>query len=417
MTTSTITGTIKDGSGTALEGVKVVCRLFPRPAFVSATGVEVSPSVETTTNSSGVYTLALERTAGITPSDSYYEITEYISDRYGGPIKHVIQVGSSNQSVLAALVSTPPSPDPNTYLTQAAADARYQQLTGYGVAGDLSTIDPDDSASAGALSTAARSDHQHAIVAATAGASRPNDAAAEGNATSFARSNHTHSRETVYGTAAARAALSGVDLYAGLWFRETDTGKLYTYRASAWLQVSDLFIVADSSARTGISTLYEGMQVYQLDTNTLYTYDGTSWWTTGIAAASVTAFTSTISQGASTNIAKTTNYSQYRIVDGICEWWFNYAMTAAGTAGSQVTLTLPVTSGLTTVGTTLGNGMIYDSSVPTIDTGQWEIVTSTTISLAVGESTSAPWGTSPNLALASGDLIRGHVRFPVSSAA
>ena len=59
------------------------------------------------------------------------------------------------------------------------------------------------------------------------------------------------------------------------------------------------------------------MQVYQLDTNTLY-HDGTSWWTTGIAAASVTAFTSTISQGASTNIAKTTNYSQYRIVDGIC---------------------------------------------------------------------------------------------------
>ena len=34
---------------------------------------------------------------------------------------------------------------------------------------------------------------------------------------------------------------------------------------------------------------------------------------------------------------------------------------------SQVTLTLPVTSGLTTVGTTLGNGMIFDSSVPTID--------------------------------------------------
>ena len=383
MATSTITGTIQSPVGAALPNVRVVCRLLPRPCFETATAIELAPITSTTTNASGIYTFTLVRTADITPADSYYEITEYIPDNYGGPVKHVIQVGAANTSVLASLVSTPPSPSQDVFLTQAAGDARYGPLS-YG-----------------------------AII----NGSRPNSGGSAGVANTVARSDHLHSRETTYGTAAVRAALTGSDLYEGLTFRETDTGKLYTYRASVWLQVADTLVVANSTARTAISTPYEGMQVYQLDTNTIYSYDGSSWWTTAIVGNGTTAHTSTISQGVSTNIAKTTNYSQYRIISGVCEWWFSYSMTASGTAGSQFTLTLPVTCAFSTVGVTVGNGMIYDASVPTIDTGHYEIVTSTTISLAVGEGVNAPWGASPNLALASGDIIRGMVRFPVSSAA
>jgi hypothetical protein len=54
------------------------------------------------------------------------------------------------------------------------------------------TIQPDDSADAGAASTWARSDHRHAIACAVAGTISPDDAAAEGVSTSFSRADHTH---------------------------------------------------------------------------------------------------------------------------------------------------------------------------------------------------------------------------------
>lgn len=110
MAVSTITGTIQDPTGTALASVTVTARLIPRPAFVTATGVELAPVYSTTTNASGVYTLSLTRTADITPLNSRYEITEYIPDRYGGPVKHVITVGSVAATVYASLISAPTSP-------------------------------------------------------------------------------------------------------------------------------------------------------------------------------------------------------------------------------------------------------------------------------------------------------------------
>lgn len=56
----------------------------------------------------------------------------------------------------------------------------------------IGTIEPDDSASAGTSTNPARSDHQHAILTASALNIAPNDSAAEGNASSFARSDHVH---------------------------------------------------------------------------------------------------------------------------------------------------------------------------------------------------------------------------------
>ena len=54
------------------------------------------------------------------------------------------------------------------------------------------TIQPDNSAAAGSATVAARRDHQHAVVAATAGSITPDASAAEGSASSFARSDHAH---------------------------------------------------------------------------------------------------------------------------------------------------------------------------------------------------------------------------------
>lgn len=69
----------------------------------------------------------------------------------------------------------------------------------YGVAGEISTITPGDSAAAGTLNKAARADHKHAIAGfGTPGVSAPGDTANAGTADTFARSDHVHSRESVY---------------------------------------------------------------------------------------------------------------------------------------------------------------------------------------------------------------------------
>lgn len=191
MATSTITGTITGPTGTVVSGAQVVCRLMPLGGFRSADGSEVARAVATTTNGSGVYTLVLERNSGITPANTYYQLTEFIPEAQGGTRVWNISVGASNQTVLASLV-TPMAAGVPVYLDQAAADARYQALSAIGT-DTPTTIQPDDAAAAGASTAASRGDHKHAIVGAVAGAILPDDAAAEGAATSFARSDHKHS--------------------------------------------------------------------------------------------------------------------------------------------------------------------------------------------------------------------------------
>ena len=190
MATSTITGTITNPIGTAVADVRVVCRLMPAGGFRTADGSEVARNVATTTNGSGVYSFVLERNSGISPANTYYELTEYIPAEHGGTRVWTISVGASNQTVYASLV-TPPPAAAATYLTQDSADARYQALGGLG-SGTPATIEPDDAGSAGVSTSASRADHEHPIAAAAAGTIEPDDAAAEGVATSFARSDHKH---------------------------------------------------------------------------------------------------------------------------------------------------------------------------------------------------------------------------------
>lgn len=245
-----ITGRIEDATGTPLENVTVTCQLRPRPAFVTASGVELAPMVATTTDANGDYSFDLVETADITPDDSFYVIIERIPDRYGGPVQHVIQVGASPATVYASLVSVPPANDTATYLTQAAGDARYVQAPGSFAS---SIVD-----------------------------SRPNDAHTAGVATDYARGDHRHERETTYGTAAARAALTGNDLYEGLRFRETDsTDKLYEYRAAAWVQRQDTLVVADATARDALTNPYMGMRVITADNGLRFWYDGSGWYLEG----------------------------------------------------------------------------------------------------------------------------------------
>jgi hypothetical protein len=245
--TSIITGNITNASGTALANVAVKVRLLPRPAYKTSTGAELSPTIEFTTDASGNYAMTLERTADITPANSFYEVTEYIPTRYGGAVKHIIQVGSSNTTVLASLVSTPPTPTTEVFLTQTAGDARYVQSPGsFGASGDLSVIEPDDAAAGGSLATYARSDHQHQFTTATAAALTETATSSEGVASTSARSDHVHATDVLaWG-------------YIGRATRTSDTGAL----GAADITDMTLTFTAVASRRYRISwAIYGGSQV------------------------------------------------------------------------------------------------------------------------------------------------------------
>lgn len=191
MATSTISNTIEDPSGGDVEGILVTVTLMPTGGFRISDSVEVGRTVSTTTDTNGAWSLALERNSNISPANTHYLVTEHIPESQGGRRNWRIQVGDSNQTVFAALVTPLPDVSASNFLTQASADARYQALASIG-ADTPSTIDPDDSASAGVSTSASRGDHQHAIAAAVPIAVPGTGSLAEGVSTSFARADHAH---------------------------------------------------------------------------------------------------------------------------------------------------------------------------------------------------------------------------------
>lgn len=127
-----------------------------------------------------------------------------------------------------------------------------------------------------------------------------------------------------------------------------------------------------------------------------------------------TSYTPQVDQGASTNIAKTVNYSKYARYGRTIHYNFTLTMTAGGTAGSNVTVSIPVTASSTTALT--GVAVLFDSS------------TNTSYSCVMGASTaggplffrhdtagSGAWGQTPNLAIASGDTIYGSITYEAAS--
>lgn len=150
-----------------------------------------------------------------------------------------------------------------------------------------------------------------------------------------------------------------------------------------------------------------GMQAWLTTPKQLTMYDGTSWI---IMAEPVQTYTPQVDQGATTNIAKTVNSGKYKRSNGMCTAWIDLVMTGAGTAGSSVTVTLPVASSLSSA-PILGAGIIFDTSTTTryvVDAEQ----SSTTV-IAFGYQGAAGWGSSPSIALASGDTVRAVVTYPI----
>lgn len=163
--TSTISNVVKDPSGAALVGVPVSVTLMPAGGFRVDDATEVARAYNTVTDGSGSWSIALERNSNITPSNTTYEVVELIPAANGGLRVTTIQVGASNQTLLAAQVATPPAAAQSAFLTQAAADARYQALGSLG--SGTPVIDSQTAGTAGASTAASRDSHQHQQATAT----------------------------------------------------------------------------------------------------------------------------------------------------------------------------------------------------------------------------------------------------------
>lgn len=196
MATSTISNTILDLEGNAVASVPVVVTLMPSGGFRSDTFTEVARQVTTTTDSNGLWSLSLERNSNIVPEGTFYVVDEHIPTDKGGATSHAIEVGLANESLRASLISNLPEFTNDNFLTQEAADARYQALGSLG-SGTPVTIEPDDAGTAGVSTSASRADHEHPIVTAapTTVDLDGTGSLAEGVATSFARSDHKHVAE------------------------------------------------------------------------------------------------------------------------------------------------------------------------------------------------------------------------------
>ena len=116
-----------------------------------------------------------------------------------------------------------------------------------------------------------------------------------------------------------------------------------------------------------------------------------------------TSYTPVVDQGASTNIAKTISYAKYKQIGKTVFVNMRLDFTGTGSAGSRVTITMPVTPAYK-YHQTIGAGTFNDSGVG----GYSSIVVfnnSTTKVTFVANSTNLALGENPNIGIASGDEL------------
>lgn len=164
---------------------------------------------------------------------------------------------------------------------------------------------------------------------------------------------------------------------------------------------------ATAAARDAVITAPEqGMQVFLTTPQVMTWYDGTAWrgeW--------VTSFVPQIDQGATVNITKTVNFSEYRYDGPMIDFLFGLTLTGAGTAAAGATITLPVAMSSAAARTT-GIAQIFDASASLRYIVAGESSSTTVINFPTDQTAGGgAWGLNPSIALAAGDVLRGAMRY------
>jgi len=121
-------------------------------------------------------------------------------------------------------------------------------------------------------------------------------------------------------------------------------------------------VFTSSTRPTGVE-VYEGRRIYETDTSFVQSYDGAAWSPVGPVDGVLTDWTPQADQGASVNIAKSATYAKYSRVGRQIKASFRVTMSAAGTAGSVILVTLPVPAAAVPNSICIGT-MIVQTAVP-----------------------------------------------------
>lgn len=122
-----------------------------------------------------------------------------------------------------------------------------------------------------------------------------------------------------------------------------------------------------------------------------------------VANESWNSFVPVVTQGGGP-IANTVTYSKYLRMGKTVMFNFRLDMTAAGSAGTAIKVSLPfATSGLFYV---VGNGWVYDLSANLMYSGGWT-TDGTNVYIHTDGFAGGAWGINPSIGLASGDLLSG----------
>ena len=187
--------------------------------------------------------------------------------------------------------------------------------------------------------------------------------------------------------------------------REGTSGVQHT-SVRTWVHVatkSDFQDSVTSSTRPSTGGLpYEGQLIYETDTKKSYRYNGTTWipvenlgaWDTYTPTLTQSgAVTKTVTRAAYTQIGKTVICNVLLIVTG------------TGSAGSQITVSLPVTASTSNQDLIVGTAEMWDNSAQ-VYTGLARLVSTTTVNFVrTDQAPTGNFGQDPNMALASPDYL------------
>lgn len=176
-----------------------------------------------------------------------------------------------------------------------------------------------------------------------------------------------------------------------------------------------VMIFASAAARNSAlaAVLQEGMWAYLLDTNTMTVYSGAAWSTFGPTHGVLTAWTPTVTQSVSVTV--TGNYSRYQRIGRLIVGWFSVSCTSAGTVSNPILISTPVTAAQGSQ--PVGGSDLFDSSASSSMAGTLETDSTSTFSMRIGAGGDNRAGivAPANIALASGDVLRGSFSYEAAA--
>lgn len=180
-------------------------------------------------------------------------------------------------------------------------------------------------------------------------------------------------------------------------------------QATQWPAVTTGTIICTSSTRPG--SPFEGQTIYETDTDLSLTWSGSTWVQVGSLGAWTT-WTPTITQVGS--VTHSVVYGRYTKIGRTVYANFTTNVTGSGSAGTGVSISLPVTSAAGSP-LRLGSGHIYDTSTATRYTGMCELDSTTAFRIVGDWSSGNQWGGIPSVGLASGDQVSASITYEAAS--